>query len=174
MSHLLLPTLGMMALTFAIGFFVAGLIKIMAVWADSLNFYGSHHLELIRLKKIRKIHQRATEAVSHRVAKSYYDFYGDKRDRYSRGLTDDSQSMQTEGYYHENSYGVPDMDLFEYYYPKNTKILFLKEQEQWLASQSKQNENSDSESQNRPTLPPLKTMKTSAKVNQKNSKPNSK
>lgn len=42
MSDLFLPTLEMMGLTFAIGFFVAFIIKLIASAADSLDFYSSH------------------------------------------------------------------------------------------------------------------------------------
>ena len=42
MIHLLLSTLEMVVLTFVIGFFVAGVIKVIAVWADSMDFYSSH------------------------------------------------------------------------------------------------------------------------------------
>lgn len=41
MSDLFLPTLEMMGLTFAIGFFVAFIIKLIASAADSLDFYSS-------------------------------------------------------------------------------------------------------------------------------------
>ena len=44
MSDLFLPTLEMMGLTFAIGFFVAFIIKLIASAADSLDFYSSHQL----------------------------------------------------------------------------------------------------------------------------------
>lgn len=51
MLSLLLSTLAMMGLTFVIGFFVAGVIKIIANWADLLAFYNLHQKELQHLKK---------------------------------------------------------------------------------------------------------------------------
>ncbi len=42
MFSLLLSTFAMMGLTFVIGFFVAGVIKLIASAADSLAFYSSH------------------------------------------------------------------------------------------------------------------------------------
>ena len=54
MFSLLLSTFAMMGLTFVIGFFVAGVIKLIASAADSLAFYSSHQEELARLKRIRK------------------------------------------------------------------------------------------------------------------------
>lgn len=53
MIHLLLSTLEMVVLTFVIGFFVAGVIKVIAVWADSMDFYSSHQDVIIRLKRLR-------------------------------------------------------------------------------------------------------------------------
>ncbi|MEG1718515.1 MAG: hypothetical protein RR333_07745 [Bacteroidales bacterium] len=121
MLHLLLSTFGMMVLTFVIGFFVAGVIKIMAIWADSLKLYGSHQKEFIRLKKIQKIHQKSNELLSRKVSEKYYLFHGDKRDRFNRGINDDPTNVEEDGYYHGTSLGVPSMDLLDYYYPKDAK-----------------------------------------------------
>lgn len=52
MSNLFISTLTMMGLTFAIGFFVAAIIKVIANWADFLDFYQTHRKELLNLKKI--------------------------------------------------------------------------------------------------------------------------
>ena len=60
MPGLLLSTLAMMGLTFVIGFFVAGVIKMIAVAADSLDFYSSHHEELLRLRRLKKLRQNET------------------------------------------------------------------------------------------------------------------
>lgn len=49
MLHLFLSTLAMMGLTFLIGFFVAAIIKGIALAADSMDFYSSHLLELQNL-----------------------------------------------------------------------------------------------------------------------------
>ena len=58
MLHLFLSTLAMMGLTFLIGFFVAAIIKGIALAADSMDFYSSHLLELQRLRKIKKARAR--------------------------------------------------------------------------------------------------------------------
>ena len=58
MSDLFLPTLEMMGLTFAIGFFVAFIIKLIASAADSLDFYSSHQQELLRLRRIKKFRKK--------------------------------------------------------------------------------------------------------------------
>lgn len=57
MFNLLLSTLAMMGLTFLIGFFVAGVIKIIANWADFLDFYSSQREELLSIKKEQKLQQ---------------------------------------------------------------------------------------------------------------------
>lgn len=54
MSSLLLYTLAMMGLTFLIGFFVAGVIKIIASWADFLDFYSLQREEILNIKKESK------------------------------------------------------------------------------------------------------------------------
>mgnify|MGYP000619886496 FL=1 len=47
MLDLLIATFEMMGLTFVIGFFVAFIIKMIAVAADSFDFYSSHQKELL-------------------------------------------------------------------------------------------------------------------------------
>ena len=64
MFSLLLSTFAMMGLTFVIGFFVAGVIKLIASAADSLAFYSSHQEELARLKRIRKLHQKVATLIT--------------------------------------------------------------------------------------------------------------
>ena len=55
MSSLLLSTLAMMGLTFVIGFFVAGIIKSIANWADFINFYRTHREELHHAKQTAEV-----------------------------------------------------------------------------------------------------------------------
>ena len=59
MLSLLLSTLEMMALTFIIGFVVAGVIKLIAVWADSLEFH--HNEELSQFSKLNKLRAKIGE-----------------------------------------------------------------------------------------------------------------
>lgn len=58
MLDLLIATLEMMGLTFVIGFFVAFIIKMIAVAANSFDFYSSHQKELLRLRRLRKLRQK--------------------------------------------------------------------------------------------------------------------
>lgn len=62
MSNLLLSTLAMMGMTFIIGFFVAAIIKIIANWADFLDFYHLHREELVSMRK--KEHARHRKGIS--------------------------------------------------------------------------------------------------------------
>ena len=58
MLDLLIATLEMMGFTFVIGFFVAFIIKMIAVAANSFDFYSSHQKELLRLRRLRKLRQK--------------------------------------------------------------------------------------------------------------------
>ena len=59
MLSLLLSTLEMMALTFIIGFIAAGVIKLISVWADSLEFH--HSEELSQFSKLNKLRAKIGE-----------------------------------------------------------------------------------------------------------------
>ena len=107
MIHLLLSTLAMMGLTFLIGFFVAAVIKLIAYAADSFDFYSSHKLELIPCE--------AEEVL------------GDYREDFSRGINRNFTGYA--GYYHGVSHGASDETLLDYYYPRDTREFFLKEEE---------------------------------------------
>ena len=63
MSNLFLFTFIMLIITFFIGFFVALIIKIIASWADLLDFCQLHREELAEIKRIKKL-QRQTVAVT--------------------------------------------------------------------------------------------------------------
>lgn len=134
MVHLLLSTLEMMALTFIIGFFVAGVIKFIAVWADSMDFYNSHQEEILRLKRLRKLHQKVARLVEQEATESC-KFYGDKRNEFSKGINEDSADVRKAGYYHGVSHGASKMDLLDYYYPEDTQIMYLKKKEQYKKEQ---------------------------------------
>ena len=94
MSHLLLSTSAMMILTFIIGFLVAGIIKLIAVWADSLDFYNSHQEEIMRLKRLRKYHQKMAKNME-REAIKIFKIYDDKRDEFSRGINEDPRETSS-------------------------------------------------------------------------------
>ncbi|WP_455499151.1 LapA family protein [Coprobacter sp.] len=130
MTHLLLSTLEMIALTFLIGFFVAGVIKFIAVWADSMDFYNSHQEEILRLKRLRKLHQKVAKLVEQEAMESC-KFYGDKRNEFSKGVNGDPADVRKAGYYHGVSHGASKMDLLDYYYPEDIQIMYLKKEERY-------------------------------------------
>lgn len=74
MLSLLLYTLAMMGLTFLIGFFVAGVIKIIASWADFLDFYNLEREEILNIKKESKS-VAASGAAIIRKHRSHHDRY---------------------------------------------------------------------------------------------------
>ena len=79
MIHLLLSTLAMMGLTFLIGFFVATVIKLIAYAADSFDFYSSHRLELLRLRRWRQ-HRQKVERLVRQIPIADEDALGDFRE----------------------------------------------------------------------------------------------
>ena len=115
MSDLFLPTLEMMGLTFAIGFFVAFIIKLIASAADSLDFYSSHQQELLRLHRIKKFRQKM-ELMLHTPSMHGNIFGNDTREDYSRGV--DRENEKPRGYYHGVSHGVSKRNLVDYFYPQ--------------------------------------------------------
>ena len=114
MIHLLLSTLAMMGLTFLIGFFVAAVIKLIAYAADSFDFYSSHRLELLRLHRWRQ-HRQKVEKLVRQIPLETEESMGDYREDFSRGIN--------------RSPGASDETLMDYYYPRDTREFFLKEEE---------------------------------------------
>ena len=113
MIHLLLSTLAMMGLTFLIGFFVAAVIKLIAYAADSFDFYSSHRLELLRLRRWRQ-HRQKVERLVRQIPIADEDALGDFREDYSKGI--DRNFTGYSGYYHGVSPGASENNLMNYYY----------------------------------------------------------
>lgn len=124
MSDLFLPTLEMMGLTFAIGFFVAFIIKLIASAADSLDFYGSHQQELLRLHRIKKLRQKM-ELMMHTSTMNENIFGNDTRNDFSQGV--DRESEKPQDYYHGVSHGVSKKNLIDYFYPEDTHVMYLED-----------------------------------------------
>lgn len=127
MIHLLLSTLAMMGLTFLIGFFVAAVIKLIAYAADSFDFYSSHRLELLRLRRWRQ-HRQKVEKLVRQIPIADEDALGDFREDYSKGI--DRNFTGYSGYYHGVSPGASENNLMNYYYSQDTREFFLREEEQ--------------------------------------------
>lgn len=96
MLSLLLSTLEMMALTFIIGFVVAGVI----LGLDVVN--------------------------------NEEDVTDDEREEFRRGVNSDLLHIKPSGYYHGVSHGASHLDLMDYYYPQDTRIMYLKKEEQLM------------------------------------------
>lgn len=138
MSDLLLTTLEMMGLTFAIGFFVAFVIKLIAGAADSLDFYSSHQKELLRLRRLRKLRQKV-ELLIRETPPGEDDFHDDKREDFSRGINRELEDYH--GYYHGVSHGVSNTNILNYYYPEDTHMVYLQKQEEMLHYKNQKHSN---------------------------------
>ena len=145
MFSLLLSTFAMMGLTFVIGFFVAGVIKLIASAADSLAFYSSHQEELARLKRIRKLHQKVAILITE-SALSDEEYGSDGREDFSRGIT--KHPGDNRGFYHGVSPGEPERGLMDYFYPEDTRSMFLRKEEQMLQHDKKNNKKASSINKN--------------------------
>lgn len=141
MLSLLLSTLEMMFLTFAIGFFVAGIIKGIAFWADSLDFFSSHQEELKRLKRMRRIRRRTFKLLGI-IPSENEESQEPEIEKFYRGENDDFQDDKPQGYYHGVSHGSAELDLMDYYYPNVSKIKILEKQIQDMKEGNENNENS--------------------------------
>ena len=114
----------MMGLTFAIGFFVAFIIKLIAGAADSLDFYSSHQQELLRLRRIKKFRQKMELMI--RTPSTHENIFGnDTREDFSRGV--DRENEKPRGYYHGVSHGVSKKNLVDYFYPEDTHMMYLED-----------------------------------------------
>lgn len=125
MMNLLLSTLGMMGLTFLIGFFVAAVIKIIALAADSLDFYSAHHVELARLRRWQR--QRHKVELLVRQVSMDHNTSDDAREDFSKGI--DRLSYGYHGYNHGVSHGFLKRTIVDCFYPEDRRMIFLEEQE---------------------------------------------
>ena len=123
MLSLFISTLEMMGLTFVIGFFVA------AFWADSLEYHHSHTAELAQFNKINKVRVKIGELLG-LVPPEGTEQLNDEREDFARGENPDLTNMKPGGYYHGVSHGVSQLNLIDYYYPRDTRFMYLKKKEQ--------------------------------------------
>ena len=61
--------------------------------------------------------------------------YNDKREEFSRGVNRELSDYR--GYYHGVSAGVSNANLMDYYYPEDTHMMYLKQQEEMLYHKNK-------------------------------------
>ena len=140
MSDLFLPTLEMMGLTFAIGFFVAFIIKLIASAADSLDFYSSHQQELLRLHRIKKFRQKM-ELMLHTPAVVFARVVAEDVSVHGGGV--DRENEKPRGYYHGVSHGVSKRNLVDYFYPEDTLMMYLEDAISHRDNKNKTKKNND-------------------------------
>lgn len=129
MGTLFLATLGMMAFTFVIGFVVAGVIKLTAYGADSMEYYNSNRSELKRLHKVRKARY--------------------KRLKHLLEDMENNDPKYREEYYHGVSKGASKFDLCNYYYPEEERIFIIENEINYKAPDYKISRDSDYEKTNK-------------------------
>lgn len=115
------------------------MIKLIASAADSLAFYSSHQEELARLKRIRKLHQKVATLITE-SALSDEEYGSDGREDFSRGVT--KHPGDNRGFYHGVSPGESERGLMDYFYPEDTRTMFLRKEEQMLQHDKKNNKTS--------------------------------
>lgn len=135
MLSLFISTLEMMGLTFVIGFFVAGVIKGIAFWADSLEYHHSHAAELAQFNRINKVRAKISELLG-LVPPEGMEQLNDEREDFAKGENPDLANRKPGGYYHGVSHGASQLDLIDYYYPRDTRFMYLKKKEQIMKKQN--------------------------------------
>lgn len=139
MLDLILATLAMMGLTFAIGFVVAAIIKLIAAVADYFDFYNTHSEALARLQSMRKLRRRIAKRVSEELLREYYD---DEREDFENGENRNRYPKMYSGYYSETSRGVSEKDLVDYYYPEDTQMIYLRKKGKMMRKNESERTNS--------------------------------
>jgi hypothetical protein len=111
------------------------------MWWDNakLAFYSSHQEELARLKRIRKLHQKVATLITE-SALSDEEYGSDGREDFSRGVT--KHPGDNRGFYHGVSPGESERGLMDYFYPEDTRTMFLRKEEQMLQHDKKNNKTS--------------------------------
>lgn len=100
----------MMALTFAIGFVVAAIIKVIAYAADYFEFHRIYNDEIIRMKDIRKIRIK-------RLKKKLSEGHSLWIDSYHGASKGVANLNINEDFLHGVSKGRSNFDIINYYYP---------------------------------------------------------
>lgn len=102
-------------------------------------YYSSHQEELARLKRIRKLHQKVATLITE-SALSDEEYGSDGREDFSRGGT--KHPGDNRGFYHGVSPGESERGLMDYFYPEDTRTMFLRKEEQMLQHDKKNNKTS--------------------------------
>ena len=83
-------------------------------------------MELLRLHRWRQ-HRQKVEKLVRQIPLETEESMGDYREDFSRGINRNFTGYT--GYYHGVSPGASDETLMDYYYPRDTREFFLKEEE---------------------------------------------
>ncbi len=100
--ELLIITLEMMALTFIIGFVVAGVIKLIARSADSLELYSTKKVQMQRLARLKRQRERTMKDLIAKI--------------------ESMDKVEIVNHYYSEGQGSSDFDLMDYYYPRTARL----------------------------------------------------
>jgi hypothetical protein len=129
MFSLLLSTFEMMAITFLIGFVVAAVIKSIAICADSLELHHSSSSEMKAYGRFERLRMKIAEIMEVNVPLDRTEkLVRDERQDYVKGINKDVDEMDeaVEDATHGVSRGISKFDLMDFYYPRDTRLIFLK------------------------------------------------
>ena len=129
MFSLLLSTFEMMAITFLIGFVVAGVIKSIAICADSLELHHSSSSEMKAYGRFERLRMKIAEIMEVNVPLDRTEkLVRDERQDYVKGINKDVDEADEaiEDAAHGVSRGISKFNLMDFYYPRDTRLIFLK------------------------------------------------
>lgn len=129
MFSLLLSTFEMMAITFLIGFVVAAVIKSIAICADSLELHHSSSSEMKAYGRFERLRMKIAEIMEVNVPLDRTEkLVRDERQDYVKGINKDVDETDeaVEDATHGVSRGISKFDLMDFYYPRDTRLIFLK------------------------------------------------
>lgn len=129
MGTLLLYTLIIMGLTFAIGFVVAGVIWLISYWASSLEFYNTHKQELEQLRRMR-LRRKAQFVKGFNASPKFGDVDYELSSYYEGADITLADEQDLDLFYHETSKGASDYGLMDFYYPSDEKIKIVRQADQ--------------------------------------------
>ena len=129
MFSLLLSTFEMMVLTFWIGWGVAAVIKSIAMCADSMELHHSSSAEMKAYGRFERLRMKIAEIMEVNVPLDRTEkLVRDERLDYVKGVNKDLDETDEsiEDVTHGVSRGISKFNLMDFYYPRDTRLIFLK------------------------------------------------
>ena len=129
MFSLLLSTFEMMAISFFFGFVVAAVIKSIAICADSLELHHSSSSEMKAYGRFERLRMKIAEIMEVNVPLDRTEkLVRDERQDYVKGINKDVDEADEaiEDAAHGVSRGISKFNLMDFYYPRDTHLIFLK------------------------------------------------